>query len=303
MTVTVMSSFKSCWVLYTQIGPPVPKGDVVNSRACGRLRVDIPALASRLAKSHLTTMADETIDLGENKLSEFIGRERDQYEDLNMFAFALGQVDRYYRFLHIIHERYAELSARFVENTKRHMALSKELGSGPVGPEMWKLQVESRELGQRLHLEIESFFLFGAIFLDRAASFFVTYYGGPKKRKGVTMRYVLNEQLVDFADERGMVLPDGLTDVMTLLEDELAKYRNKQITHDDNPRSMYATTFDANGNTAIAKPKLYPREGDEHVESAKLPDLIEAIEKYTDLFILLIETNRAESELRLKAGA
>ena len=66
---------------------------------------------------------------------------------------------------------------------------------------------------------------------------------------------------------------------------------------------MHTTTFDADGNTGIGKPKLYPRDGDEYVESAKLPVLMEAIEKYTDLFILLIETNRAKADLPLKAEA
>ena len=52
---------------------------------------------------------------------------------------------------------------------------------------------------------------------------------------------------------------------------------------------------DADGNTGITKPKLYPRDGDEYMESAKLTILMEAIEKYTDLLILLIETNRGSS--------
>ena len=87
-------------------------------------------------------MADKTIDRAEDKLLEFIGRERERYADTNMFAFGLGQVSRYYRFLHIIYARYAELNARFMEDKERQMALSKEFGSGPIDPEMWKLIVE-----------------------------------------------------------------------------------------------------------------------------------------------------------------
>ncbi len=49
------------------------------------------------------------------------------------------------------------------------MELGKAQGSGPVGPELWQLHLEAQGLQYRLHLELESFFMFGTVFLDRAA--------------------------------------------------------------------------------------------------------------------------------------
>ena len=92
-----------------------------------------------------------------DKLSEFIGREREKYADTNLFAFGLGQAHRYYRFLHIIISRYADVSAKFMENTERQLAISKAQGSGPIGAEHWRLTLEARDLQDQLHLEIESF--------------------------------------------------------------------------------------------------------------------------------------------------
>ena len=128
-----------------------------------------------------------------DKLSEFIGRERMLYEDNNMFAFGLGQVSRYYRFLNIIYGRYTKLSAQFMENTQRQMEICKAQGSGPVGPELWRLHLEAQGLQDHLHLELESFFMFGTVFLDRAACFIEWYFGKPSKGRINSHRQLKNK--------------------------------------------------------------------------------------------------------------
>ena len=233
-----------------------------------------------------------------DKLSEFIGREREKYADTSLFAFGLGQAHRYYRFLHIIISRYADVSAKFMENTERQLAISKAQGSGPIGAEHWRLTLEARDLQDQLHLEIESFFLFGTIFLERAANFIETYFGKPINGR-VNTRHLLNKELAGYAAEKNLALPEGLTDTMSYLEEELAKYRNKQITHDNDLRSLHGTTFDGEGHTGLGKPKINPRDDDKWVESAKPPVLLEAIERYVDHLISLIETNRSKTQFEL----
>ncbi len=247
-------------------------------------------------------MTDETTDQSGEKLYEFIGRERDRYEDTNMFAFGLGQVSRYYRFLHIIYARYAELSKRFVENTRRKMEIIKAQGSGPVGPELSRLLLEGQDLQVRLHLEIESFFVFGTIFLDRVACFIEGYFGRPAKGR-INSHRQLKNKLAEFALEKDLTLPEGFEQNVAFLEDSLAEFRDKEITHDRSPRSMHGTSFTTDGETSIVKTKLYPREGDQQADGKTPRELMETVERYADQLISLIESNRAKAGLPLKVEA
>ncbi len=61
------------------------------------------------------------------------------------------------------------------------MEITKRQGGGPVGPDRLKLHDEAVALQDFLHLEYESFCLFGTIFLDRVACFIEGYFGKPAK--------------------------------------------------------------------------------------------------------------------------
>ena len=183
-----------------------------------------------------------------DKLLEFIGRERARFEDSNVFTLGLGHVSRYYRFLNIIYGRYTELSAQCMENTWRQMELCKTQGSGPVGPDLLQLNIEAQGLHDRLHLEIESFFMFGTVFLDRAACFIEWYFGRlPVGR--INSHRQLKNKLSDYVSAKDLILPQFFKDSIDLLEDSLAEFRDKEIVHDRSPRSMHMTQFNADCNS------------------------------------------------------
>lgn len=239
--------------------------------------------------------------MGDNLL-EFIERERMRYEDNNTFAFGLGQVSRYYKFLSIIYARYAEVSAKYWENTQRQMEMSKVQGSRPIGPELWRLHLEARDLQDHLHLELESFFMFGTVLLDRAACFIEWYFGQPSKGR-ISSHRRLKNKLSSYVSEKVLALPEGFEDSIALLEDSLAEFRDKEIVHDRSPRSMHMTWFNADGETSLSKTKLYPRDGDQQVGGKMPRELMEAVKGYVDQLVALIEINRSKSRLPLKVEA
>src|SRR5437899_1849286 len=100
----------------------------------------------------------------------FIRAERDRFstEDSNRFGMAFSKITRHYQFLLIIVGRYKEASDEFVRNTKDLQASFKP-GEHPATEEQLRLQDEGRHLTTHLHLEIESFYLFAKILLDRIA--------------------------------------------------------------------------------------------------------------------------------------
>lgn len=234
-------------------------------------------------------------------LREFIGREREHYsrgEDSNRFAFSLGQSERYFRFLKIIYDRYRTANERFSDVTRRLLERTQERGSGPVDPELQTLFDTQVELQDLLHLEIESFYLFGTAFLDRAAVFLEDYFGKPSIKGRVDRHRALKNKLSDYAAEKKLMLPDGFIESVAYLETELAEFRDKQIVHDRSWRSTHATSWDASGDMRIMKLKYAPRTGDAQQESKSLRILLEAVEKYIVQLIELIETNRSKTVYR-----
>jgi hypothetical protein len=237
-----------------------------------------------------------------DKLLEFIECERTRYEDSNMLAFGVSQVSRYYKFLSIIYARYTEVSAQSFENTRRLVEMCKARGSGAVGPDLWALHLEAQGLQDRLHLELESFFMFGTVFLDRAACFIEWYFGEPPKGR-INSHRQLKNKLSEYALAKHLTLPEGFEDSVAVLEHSLAEFRDKEIAHDRSPRSMYMTRFNAVGEASLSKSRLYPCEGDQQADAKTPRELIKTVEGYVDQLIALIEINRSKSRLPLKVEA
>jgi hypothetical protein len=111
-------------------------------------------------------------------LSDFVSSERKRFanEDNNKFAIGFSQISRYHLFLSLILKRYEEASRAFFENTNAMQATLL-----PGTHRLTDAQVKLREDGVRLsalvHLEIESYYLFAKICLDKIARALEFYFG------------------------------------------------------------------------------------------------------------------------------
>jgi hypothetical protein len=230
-----------------------------------------------------------------NKLHEFIDRERTSYDgrDSNRFALSLGQAERYYRFMRIVYARHQEVAPAFMENTNKIMASGE---SGPVSPELMRLLEDSVQLGDRLHLELESYHLFGALFLDRIACFIEVYFGPPTQGR-LQSHAFLQRIITEYAKAKALALPEKFAETVAFVGNYLTEYRNKEITHERDWRATYATMFDGVGETRIGKIRLYAHNGDRQVESKGLKELNTAVDEYVDQIVWLVEKNRERTQL------
>lgn len=242
--------------------------------------------------------------INDNLLSRFISIERGKYEgiDNNRFSLSLGQAQRYYKFIQFIFQRYKEVSCEFISNTQIMHSLFQG-GNGKLSEEQYVHLMENRRLSTLVHLEIETFYLFAKVLLDKIAHFFQDYFG---QARGVSLKShdKLTKNYKKFCLAKEIVLPEGFSKRLIWLKEHVSDYRDKQISHLQNPRTIKATTFKLDQDeTRIASTQLYPNEWNcekPQVESYELSEIMQAIDLYIEQIIEIISTNRNKTRFRLK---
>jgi hypothetical protein len=119
----------------------------------------------------------------ETPLSRFVDSERTRFrsEDNNKFAFSLSQISRYQQFTTVVFGRYQNVSEEFIANVKAQQKSFLE-GTHKATDDQMFLVNESARLSILLHVEIESFYLFAKILLDKVAHSIEFYFGSVRKR-------------------------------------------------------------------------------------------------------------------------
>ena len=240
--------------------------------------------------------------IAENPLSQFVGTERERYadEDNNRFAFSLSQASRYYRFLLIIAERHNAASRELIEITKQVNDFTRNSTGSRLTDEQQEILTKSLLLSTKVQLEIESFYLFAKIFLDKIAHFFHDYFG---QANGISLRS--HDQLTKNHERlraaKTLVYPEGFSEMLEFLARQICDYRDKQIQHLQNPRATKGIAWGEKGLTRIAGGYLYPNVRDQPLQSGTLTEMIAKIDVYTEQVMALITTNREKTRFKLKA--
>lgn len=236
------------------------------------------------------------------EFSKFIGEERCLYagDDDNRFAFSIGQAFQYYRYLILIKWRYEKESKEFIENTKEIQAAIPE-GHSKQSPKLKVLHEKSNELQITLHLEIESFYLFGTIFVEKLGCFLEDYFGVIRYQR-LNNHDRLFKNYKHFAQTKGIANSDSLLKLAKGIKKKLTVYRNRQITHHWDPKTIKGTSFSGTGETGIATIRLYPNEkelSEKQVETINLPDLLSLLEEYCKEILEIVIKNRNKSRFVL----
>jgi hypothetical protein len=221
--------------------------------------------------------------------------ERSNYEtrDNNRFALSLAEVSKYRRFLSIILGRYQTASQEVASQIKRLTSLA----SGEATTIESAVLVEFEEMNTRLHLEIESFYVFAKILLNKIA-LFIQYYFGQAHSCSLASHHKFTKCYERYGELQGLVYPEGLSQSLVFLQEKVCNFRDKQISHLQNFRAMKATTFGLSdmGNLRLGVAGyLYPRDGElERLPdvSMSLPELLDAVDTYIEQVIELVKTNR-----------
>ena len=232
-------------------------------------------------------------------LSNFINKERNRFSNKrnNSVAFSFGHIARYHDFLQIILRRYTEVSKFFVENTKHFHEYAKGK-NGPVDQQMQSTLEQGRELGDELHLQIESFYIFSKIMLDKTTQAFEHYFGGERDLSLVS-HHKLSKDFVEYASKKGLSKPPKeLIDSINNLQKRVVDFRDDIITHMNNPRSMKGTMFQYDtGEAWISEHKIYPKEGETQNDGMAPSRLMKILDEYIEKMVSYILHNKEKAKL------
>jgi len=239
-----------------------------------------------------------------NEWTVFIEGERNRYEthDGNRLAIGGANVSRYCEYLVVILGRYESASRALNANLLAFSASTseKEVKSGTLDAEQMQRLAEGGRLSMLVHLEIEAFYVFAKVLLDRLADFVEMYFG---KAHGISLAShdKLAKHLSGYAALKGLTLPPELDDTLLYLREHLIEFRDKQVTHQHNLRVLRGTGAAHEGATMLVT-HLYPKPSDTDARSVRLHELSDAVNRYVDWVIELIALNRARTRLALKSS-
>lgn len=152
------------------------------------------------------------------------------------------------------------------------------------------------ELINQAHMEVETYYLFAKIALDKIAHFVEDYFG---QARHVSLRSHGNwkKHFARYCESKRLVTPDGMLDRITLLERDIAEFRAKSIAHLQHPRVFRGTSvYPGTGLIGIVFAVRKVRECEQVPTS---PPSVSAVGQLLDAYVhdlvALIEANRDKS--------
>jgi hypothetical protein len=162
-----------------------------------------------------------------------------------------------------------------------------------------KLFNRSEELGVRVQLEVESFYLFAKILLDKVARA-LEFYFGPVRSLSLDSHDDLARRVESYAAARDLKAPVELVEAIQRLKTDVSDFRDYRIAHHKAPRTVRGTMWTPSGETHMRLTQIYPTAKDQDAQSGSLEELLRDIDSYLRQIVGLIETNRMRTALRLQ---
>lgn len=234
-------------------------------------------------------------------ISDFITSNRNKFADKhnNMFTFSLGEIQRYYEFLEIISGRWERIEAEYVAGVRHMMEMGKKNpGSHVMTTDEWALHEESRKKSTLLHLEMESYYLFSKIMLDKVARS-IEFFFGATRSLPLDSHDDLTKNLTKIAEHKGLLISEELLWLIPRIKKTISDFRDQQIAHQKSPRVARGTMFATDGSTKMMINMLYPKETDIQSEGVNLSELRVLVDQYLNEVVRFLEANFAKTRLNL----
>ena len=220
-------------------------------------------------------------------------------DTFNLLNTSIGAWLRYYGFLQIVRARYQQATVEFVEAMQRQYEARKSepSGSRPVTPEELAEMQRTTEIGNRLHLEIESFYIFANILLDRIASTFRFYFW---KKPQWNHRQLTSHMERICTKKQLTVTPNCILQMPADLEKQIVSYRNTRIEHVEEPRLQFATMWNSDKKTKISPIFLYPQPGEAESQqnpTGDLEEILRLLDSYVVAMLDFFDANADKSIL------
>lgn len=231
-------------------------------------------------------------------IDEFVKNERSKFQNIdnNIFAMSFGQIQRYREFIEIIYGRYQKLSDAHTENFDAFTKSLEKNGGGPMSVEQQKSYNKHMFLNTELHLEIESFYIFAKILLDKIANLMGVYFGEMPK-----VSYLSHNKFVKSLPAftktikvKSEILINSAKQITDIVD-----FRDDHIVHKGSPRDTFGTTWSKNKRPQRVKVRIYPKETDNQKESGSLDELMKNTDLYIKNIIDFIEQNNDKTKLTL----
>ena len=228
-----------------------------------------------------------------NRLDELVAAEWKRHpnaSDANALGAPVGQVIEGYQFVRMAFARYEVSAAAFMTAlTRLHDSIAGK--SGSATPEQARLMEQRRMSSVTNQYEMQCFFLFSALLLDKIARLVLFYFG---QAKGVSLNshHSFLKQQTTYATRKELLVPDGLAAAQQQLQGKIVDVRDKLVTHVNNPRAAHATTFNIKkAGTGFGVTHIHPKPSDEWRQADPPDDLMPLIDQYLLLVVDLLTVN------------
>lgn len=223
--------------------------------------------------------------------------EKERTKESNILRMSLSKWIQYYEFLKIINERYDSASIEYSQLQKELLELFQKKGSGIMTSAEMEMMEKSKIFMTKVHLEVESFYIFSKILMDRTADTFGYYFGIHLKKFGSTysqmQKYLEESNYLELKDD-----DQDFKELRKEIQNDIVDFRNEEIEHISDPRSINATSWDSKGSTRISKVIIYPEPGQSAQKNTKTPkELFLSIDQYLIGVIDFFKINKNKSIL------
>ncbi len=148
-----------------------------------------------------------------------------------------------------------------------------------------------------LHLQIESFYLFAKVLLDKVARF-LQFFFGEIRAKPLTSHDQLAKRLPDYVRARGLILPLGFEEAVNGLKRDVADFRDYYIAHEQSPRTQRGTMWRGEEPGQLTLARVYSKPTEQQIVSSSVPGLMREIEAYLGLLQELLSENFEKTALK-----
>lgn len=235
-------------------------------------------------------------------INTFVESERSRFETThnNMFALSFSHVTRYYDFLLIIKDRYGEVSELARINSNKLQEEIDKIAPGPHQASKEILQILQNEssISIKLHLEIESFYLFAKILLDQLSRG-IEFYFGQGRKASLDSHDDFCKNISSYSSQKDLKLDAQLISLAEELKKRISDFRDYNISHNKKPRNIKFTRFNNEGKALMASNNIYPGPKDEYIETRDLGELLQLIDSYIDQSVSFLKENSSKTNLPL----
>lgn len=236
------------------------------------------------------------------KIYSFVSSEKKYLDTKNytILGLALYQIVRNYKFLQIINKRYKKSSSLFISTREK---FRKTLGKRPKGVHtMTRRQIKLARIEDKaylqVHLEIESFYLFAKILLDKLARI-VEFYFGQTDKLSLDSHHLFCKNIKEYSSFKSILIDYELIEHAKKLKKDISDFRDFQIAHHKNFRIFHGINF-SDKNVKIILQPVYPKPNDKEMESKSIDELLDSIDKYFNLILDFLNCNRNKSKTSLE---